>query len=128
MNNIMNLFNIIITDLKKIGHDSKIYLIFFLVFLLSMFVIVNNKTSKYKLLDILNNKMILYPIILIIILSYYILITDLSIVKDKDLKRRLKNACKHALIALIIAFYAYTENIILPFILIFFTSYFLNIE
>jgi hypothetical protein len=128
MNNIMNLLNIIINDFKNVNYDLRSNSLFLLVFLLSIFVIVNNKTSKYKLLNILNNKMMLYPIILIIILSYYILVTDLSIIKDKYLKRRIKLACRRALISLIIAFYAYTEVLIYPFILIFFTSYFLNIE
>ena len=105
--------------------------IIFLIGVTILSIIVNKNSSKAK--KLIYNKYFILFFILIILFSYFILFiffnNDTITDENLKIKKRIKIATKHAIIAYIISIFTQLDSIIIaPFIVVWVVSYFLNVE
>jgi hypothetical protein len=108
-----------------------IFSIIFLIGVTILSIIVNKNSPKAK--KLIFNKYFILFFILIILFSYFILFiffnNDTITDENLKIKKRIKIATKHAIIAYIIAIFTQLDSIIIaPFIVVWVVSYFLNVE
>jgi hypothetical protein len=91
---------------------------------ITLFIIYKNSDKRKKVLNLLKQKIFLLSSIISLVFSGYIY----SLSDDSDDTKKLKHANEQALIAFLIAIFAYLDLKVTPFWLIFLLSYYLHID
>ena len=108
------------------------YLIFSSFYILCYIRIVNSKELNKKLIELCSNSFVVFLLLLIIVVSEYIINTDLELLNFLNLseknKIKLKTSCFHALVAFIVAFLGYFDFIIEVFIFIFILTFYVKYD
>ena len=106
---------------KRINQIQFFLGIVFFIFLVFSNIIIHNKSIK-EALKFLTDKYFLMSFFSVFIISYYIFFI-------KDYNKQLDVATKHALFAYIVSVFSVIDPIKLtPFVLVFMSSYFLNMD
>ena len=106
------------------------YLIFSFFYILCYIRIVNSKKLNKKLIELCSNSFVVFLLLSIIVVSEYIINTDLELLNFLNLseknKIKLKTSCFHGLVAFIVAFLGYFDFIIEVFIFIFILTFYVK--
>ena len=104
--------------------DSSSTLVFGFFIFITLFMIYNNPNKRKNFLNMFKKKSFLLSSIISLVFSGYIY----SLSDDSDDTKKLKHANEQALIAFLIAIFAYLDLKVTPFWLIFLLSYYLHID
>ena len=104
--------------------STTIYWSFGFFLFITGFIIYHHKETKVKFLNLIKNKFFIISSLITLLFSRYIF----NLTDNSNETLRLKDATKQALIAFLIAIFAYLDLKVTPFWLIWLISYYFHIE